>query len=110
MVKGERRPADGGALLVVSAEMVAILDPWDFSKTVRERRRALGLTQRELAHAAGLGRVSVLRLENEPEKCQLRTALRVAAVLGLNLDARPAPERPALLEEAVETPTRIYAE
>lgn len=70
--------------------MVPILDPEDFSRTVRERRRALGLTQRELAEAAGLGRVSVLRLENEPDKCQLRTALLVAQVLGLNLGAEPA--------------------
>ncbi|MEL6978720.1 MAG: helix-turn-helix transcriptional regulator [Pseudomonadota bacterium] len=65
--------------------MIQIGDPYDFAKAVRTRRRALGMTQRELALAAGLGRVSVLRLENEPEKCQLRTALRVAAVLRLNL-------------------------
>ncbi|MEM9725949.1 MAG: helix-turn-helix domain-containing protein [Pseudomonadota bacterium] len=69
--------------------MSLIIEPLDFSRTVRARRRALGLTQRELASAAGLGRVSVLRLENEPEKCQLRTALRVASVLGLNLAAQP---------------------
>lgn len=70
--------------------MIRIGDPYDFAKAVRTRRRALGLTQRELALAAGLGRVSVLRLENEPEKCQLRTALRVASVLKLNLSVTGA--------------------
>lgn len=70
--------------------MIRIGDPYDFAKAVRTRRRALGMTQRELALAAGLGRVSVLRLENEPEKCQLRTALRVASVLRLNLSVAGA--------------------
>lgn len=90
--------------------MVPIVDPVDFSRTVRERRRELGLTQRELALAAGLGRVSVLRLENEPEKCQLRTALRVAQVLGLNLAAAPSAEDAALLDENVETPAEAFLE
>ena len=90
--------------------MVPILDPTDFSNTVRERRKALGLTQRELALASGVGRVSVLRLENEPEKCQLRTALRIAEVLGLNLLAAPgASERESLVED-VESPLPIYSD
>ena len=90
--------------------MVPILDPTDFSRTVRERRKELGLTQRELALASGLGRVSVLRLENEPEKCQLRTALRVAEVLGLNLIAAPNQQDEALIEDSVETPLAVYSD
>lgn len=65
--------------------MIRIRTAEDLSRAVRERRRALGLTQKQLALAAGLGRVSVLRLENEPEKTQLRTALRAADVLRLDL-------------------------
>lgn len=94
----------------MGASMVPILDPADFSRMVRERRKALGLTQRELAFASGLGRVSVLRLENEPEKCQLRTALRVAEVLGLNLVAAPTPSEATLLDDSVETPLAVYTE
>lgn len=65
--------------------MVRLTTAMEFSAAVRAKRRALGLTQRDLALAAGLGRVAVLRLENDPEKCQLQTALRVAETLGLRL-------------------------
>ena len=67
--------------------MTPIRTPFDLARAVRARRKALNLTQKQLALAAGLGRVSVLRLENEPEKCQLRTALRAAEVLQLDLQA-----------------------
>lgn len=72
-------------LVCLVAAMIRIRTAEDLSRAVRERRRALGLTQKQLALAAGLGRVSVLRLENEPEKTQLRTALRAADVLRLDL-------------------------
>ena len=94
----------------MGASMVPILDPTDFSKTVRERRKALGLTQRELALASGVGRVSVLRLENEPEKCQLRTALRIAEVLGLNLLAAPTAQDGPLLDDGGDAHLAVYTE
>lgn len=72
--------------------MADLFTPEAFSKAVRARRRALGLTQRELALAAGLGRIAVLRLENEPHKVQLQTALRIARVLRLGLSLEPAVE------------------
>ena len=80
--------------------MIRIRTPEDLSRAVRERRRALGLTQKQLALAAGLGRVSVLRLENDPGKTQLRTALRAADVLRLDLVFASAGENEA--EPAVE--------
>ncbi len=76
--------------------MADIFTPEAFSNAVRARRRALGLTQRELALAAGLGRIAVLRLENEPHKVQLQTALRVARVLRLDLSLSPTAEAPVL--------------
>lgn len=78
---------------------------------MRARRKALNLTQRELALAAGLGRIAVMRLENEPHKVHLQTALRVARVLGLRIgtddEAAPAPDRaagyaPISFDEAAE--------
>lgn len=71
--------------------MADLLTPEAFSKAVRARRRELGLTQRELALATGLGRIAVLRLENEPYKVQLQTALRVARMLKLELSLGSAP-------------------
>ncbi|MCI4665168.1 MAG: helix-turn-helix transcriptional regulator [Neomegalonema sp.] len=71
--------------------MMDLLTPEAFSKAVRARRLQMGLTQRELALAAGLGRIAVLRLENEPHKVQLQTALRVARMLQLDLAISPAP-------------------
>lgn len=76
--------------------MQRIRTPEDLSRAVRARRKLLGLTQKELALAAGVGRVSVLRLENEPEKSQLQTALRIAEVLRLDLSARSETEADAV--------------
>lgn len=75
--------------------MSDIFTPEAFSKAVRARRKALGLTQRDLALAAGLGRIAVLRLENEPHKVQLQTALRVARVLHLSLSLQAEPAAPS---------------
>lgn len=84
--------------------MPRIRTPEDLARAVRARRQELGLTQKQLALAAGLGRVSVLRLENEPEKTQLQTALRVADVLKLDLTAGDADERRPAPPKAAPAP------
>lgn len=77
---------DGGG--AGSPHLTAACDAAAFSAAMRERRRALGLTQKEVALVAGLGRVAVLRLENEPDRCQLQTALAAAKALGLRVELR----------------------
>lgn len=76
-----------------------VQDATAFSAAIRARRRALGLTQKDVALVSGLGRVAVLRLENEPERCQLQTALAAARALGLRtsmrIGATPQAERDA---------------
>lgn len=88
--------------------VTSLVNAADLAAAVRARRRALGLTQKQLALAAGLGRVAVLRLENDPDKCQLQTALRVADILGLDLsvglrsDSAAAPASGAHAEDSLK--------
>lgn len=61
----------------------------------REKRLAVGLSQREVAEAAGLSRPTVTRIEAAALKhLSIRDASQVAAVLGLELSVRafPGPE------------------
>jgi y4mF family transcriptional regulator len=68
---------------------------------VRARRRALGLTQEELAELAGCSERFVYSLEQGKESIQLGKVLDVLGVLGLGLRIErgngtvTAPERPA---------------
>jgi len=56
---------------------------------VRARRKARGLTQADLAVAAGVGRRFVVELEQGKPSIAFDKALRVAAQLGLVLSAKP---------------------
>lgn len=56
-----------------------------FGQRVRDRRKALKMTQRELALAIGVGERFVVELEQGKETCQLDKALRAAKAVGLRL-------------------------
>lgn len=60
---------------------------------IRERRRALGIAQDELALAIGVNRRVIGQLEGGKESVQLGIALRAARALGLNVgvEARGGP-------------------
>lgn len=60
-----------------------------FGQMIREARRAQGLRQRELARVSGVGERFIVELEAGKPTCQLGKALRVAAVLRLDLAAQP---------------------
>jgi transcriptional regulator with XRE-family HTH domain len=55
-----------------------------YAAAVRERRRALGLTQQELALAVGTDRRVIGRLERGIGTVRLEVALRAAHELGLD--------------------------
>lgn len=55
---------------------------------VKERRRALGLRQEELAELAGVSMSFVNFVEHEKPSIQLDKLLQVLKVLGLELDVR----------------------
>ncbi len=56
-----------------------------FGEKVRSCRKALKMTQRELALAIGVGERFIVDLEQGKETCQLEKALRAAKAVGMCL-------------------------
>lgn len=54
---------------------------------IREERRRQGLTQAELAGISGVGVTFVSQLENGKETAEMGRAMRVLAMLGIDLYA-----------------------
>ena len=69
--------------------MAHIDSPDTWGAALRERRRSLGLTQAEVALEAGVGRRFVIELERGKPGASLELALRVAELLGLDLELVP---------------------
>ena len=57
----------------------------ELGETIRNTRKAQGLTQPQLAMACGTGVRFIVDLEAGKETCQLGKALLVAQMLGLNI-------------------------
>ncbi|MDI9849509.1 helix-turn-helix domain-containing protein [Rhodoblastus sp. 17X3] len=57
----------------------------DFGRLIRERRRAEGLTQDQLAARCGVARRFIVELEGGKSTCQLGKALTAALELGVHL-------------------------
>ena len=57
----------------------------EFGQLIRERRKALGWTQAELAVRCGTGERFIVELEGGKPSCQLEKALIAARVVGLDL-------------------------
>jgi len=58
-----------------------------FGERLRQRRKALGVTQRDLAMASGTGLRLIIDLEKGKPTCQIGKALAVAQALGLKIEA-----------------------
>lgn len=56
-----------------------------FGALIRERRKAIGMKQDELALATGVGRRFIIDLEGGKPSCELGRALVVAAGVGLRI-------------------------
>lgn len=56
-----------------------------FGEEIRNRRKALGYTQADLADASGVGVMFVSQLERGKPTTELDKALRVANVVGLDV-------------------------
>ena len=76
--------------------------PMSFSEQLRELRKKAGLSQDGLAKAAGLSTDTVSKLERPGKEPAWDTAVKLAAALGVQLDAfkdvdnaPAAPEAPA---------------
>lgn len=57
----------------------------DFGRAIREKRKAIGWTQAELAARSGTGERFVVELESGKPSCQLEKALIVARTVGIEV-------------------------
>jgi y4mF family transcriptional regulator len=60
-------------------------------RTIRETRKELGVTQKDLALTSGTGLRFVIDLERGKETCEIGKALRVLQTLGIKLTLTPPP-------------------
>ena len=58
---------------------------WYYGEILRERRKELGLTQKELAEQIGRERTYINRIEKGETDLQLSSFLRIADALGITL-------------------------
>ena len=75
-----------------------------FGSLIRRRRRALGMSQDQVALVTGVGRRFLIDLEAGKPSCQLGRSLLVAAALGLRLDESLAARQPPSVATASELP------
>ena len=68
--------------------MVTIKTSEDFGREIRLRRKALGLTQQQLAARCGVGLRFIVDLESGKPTCQLGKSLTVALEVGLGLQSQ----------------------
>ncbi|MGG6894716.1 MULTISPECIES: helix-turn-helix transcriptional regulator [Rhizobium] len=57
----------------------------DFGAAIREKRKALGWTQTELAARSGTGERFIVELESGKPSCQLEKSLIVARTVGIEI-------------------------
>lgn len=66
----------------------------EFGAQVRRLRKAAGMTQRDLAAAAGVGERFIVELEDGKPRCQLEKSLRVMTMLAKGIMIVPRPGSP----------------
>ena len=88
-----------------------------FGRLIRSRRKALNMTQDQLALATGVGRRFLIDLEAGKTTCQLGLSLVVAEALGIRSSELStaaettlsvSPELPCPLDEELEQETDIH--
>ena len=62
-----------------------ITDPHDFGMALKNRRRALGYTQKQLSDFTGFSASFISELENGKNTAELGKALSLAMILGLDI-------------------------
>jgi HTH-type transcriptional regulator/antitoxin HipB len=60
----------------------------EFGARLRAKRKALGVTQKQLAMASGTGLRLIIDLEKGKPTCQIGKAFAVAQALGVAIEAR----------------------
>jgi HTH-type transcriptional regulator/antitoxin HipB len=65
--------------------------PQDVGRLVRETRKGLGVTQKELALTAGTGLRFIIELEKGKETAEIGKVLTILETLGIQLTLTPPP-------------------
>lgn len=65
--------------------------PEQIGRLIRQTRKNLGVTQRDLALTSGTGMRFVLDLEKGKETCEIGKALTILNTLGISMTLRPPP-------------------
>lgn len=65
--------------------------PLEIGTLIRDTRKRLGVTQKDLALTAGTGLRFVIDLERGKETCELGKSLRILQTLGITLTLTPPP-------------------
>jgi y4mF family transcriptional regulator len=63
--------------------------PQDIGKLIRETRKSLGVTQKDLALTSGTGLRFISDLEKGKETCEIGKALTILQTLGIRLTLTP---------------------
>lgn len=72
----------------------------EFGAAIREKRKALGLTQTELAARSGTGERFIVELESGKPSCQFEKALILARTVGIEIgDLRTTQASPILPDD-----------
>jgi len=69
--------------------------PAQIGAVIRSTRKALGVTQRDLALTSGTGLRFIIELEKGKETCELGKALRVLHTLGIEMTLSPPTSKQA---------------
>lgn len=64
---------------------------WYYGEILRDRRKELKLTQKELAERVGKERSYIAKIEKGETDMQLSSFIRIVSALGMSLDLQPTP-------------------
>jgi HTH-type transcriptional regulator / antitoxin HipB len=78
-------------------------DMQELGELLHARRKALGLSQQQVAGANGMSRVTLSRFENgRVPEIGMRKVIAICATLGLELTVKDAAQRPTLRDLVTE--------
>jgi HTH-type transcriptional regulator/antitoxin HipB len=66
-----------------------IKDPKQLGAFIKELRKKIGITQKDVALTTGIGLRFIIELEQGKPTCQLAKVLQVLHILGIKLDLIP---------------------
>lgn len=79
--------------------------PTDIGKTIRQTRKAMGITQKDLALTSGTGLRFIIDLEKGKETCQLGKTLTVLQTLGVKVQlTSPVPVQASMFDTKAGKP------